>query len=323
MTRSLHNTYAPPDPSFDTRFAVIAYSLVIAVTLFSTYLHHVQPQILSVPSNTDISSWQSPPFKDTYLYDHMTEKERETFLAEGVPKGDDVWYQFGMDLLTLFLALLVFLHSLKYCGFWMSTCFLIGSFVFTGLEESMFILLGRYLPAGVVNAFGEPVTGTYWFTKGGFWFIECPVQACVGWYIIAYSCVLTAGKVFPKRGLLWRAVVGGLIAMTLDLWMDPIVTSPEIVAWVWPKGGHLIIFGIPDSNFVGWFNLIFLFAIFWELLPRLQARWGRARASGLFFLILVGTEIAIAIGMVIYGTIVGLVLVGLGYSSPLMIPQGW
>jgi hypothetical protein len=253
----------------------------------------------------------------------MTESERQKFLDEGVPKGNDIFYQFMMDIFTASLALWVFLHSLKYCGFWMSTCFLIGSFVFTGLEESVFILMGRFFPAGIVNAFGQPVTGTYWFTKGGLWFFECSFQACIGWYVIAYSCVLTAGTVFPKRGLLWRAFVGGMIAMTLDLWMDPIVTSPEIVAWVWPKGGHWIIFGIPDTNFVGWFNLIFLFAIFWEKLPKLQARWGRSRASALFIVILIATELAIAIGMIIYSTIVGIVLVGLGYKAPLMIPKGW
>jgi len=320
MARSLSSAYAPPDHSFDKRFACIAYSLVIIIMLFSTYIHHFQPQILRVPSNTDISSWHYPPFQDTYLYDRMTESERQKFLAEGVPNGDDMWYQFGIDIFTAFLALLVLLHSLKHCGFWMSTCFLIGSFVFTGLEESMFILLGRFLPAGVVNAFGQPVTGTYWFTKGGLWFFECPFMACIGWYVMAYSCVLTAGTVFPKRGLLWRAFVGGMIAMTFDLWADPVVTSPEIVAWVWPKGGHWIIFGIPDTNFVGWFNLIFLFAIFWEMLPKLQARWGRARASVYFMLLLIATELAIAVGMLLYSTIVGIVLVELGYKAPLMIP---
>jgi len=323
MADSLKNAYAPPDPAFDRTFATIAFSLLIMITLATSYVHYAHPGIFRVPSNTDISSWQHPPFEDTCLYEQMRESERQTFLEQGVPLGDNLWFQFGVDFFTLFLGWLVFLHSRKHCGFWMSTCFLIGSFVFTGLEESMFIILGRFIPPGTVNLFGEPITGTYWFTKGGLWFFECPVQACVAWYIIAYSCVLTAGRVFPNRSLLFRAAAGGLIAMTLDLWMDPVVTTPEIVSWVWSKGGPLMFFGIPDTNFVGWFNLIFLFAIFWEKLPKLKERWGRAKASILFFLILIATEVAIAVFMVIYSTLVGILLLGLGYTEPLMIPAGW
>ncbi len=323
MSTSLNDAFAPPNPSFDKKFAVIAYSIVIVITIITTYMHHLKPEIFRVPSNTDIASWQYPPFEDTYLYDHMTEAEREKFLAEGVPHGDNLVYQFIVDILTFLLGYMVFLHAVKYCGFWMSACFLIGSFVFTGLEESMFIIVGRFLPPDIVNAFGEPVTGTYWFTKGFFWFFECPFKACIAWFIIAYSCVLTAGKVFPNRGLIFRAAIGGLIAMMLDLWMDPVVTTPELVEWLWPKGGHLIILGIPDSNFVGWFNLIFLFAIFWEMLPKLEAKLGRAKATVAFFLILLVTEIAIAIFMLVYSTVLGEILKALGYTSAVMIPSGW
>ena len=44
-----------------------------------------------------------------------------------------------VDLFTILLGWICFRHANKYFGFWMASCFLIGSFVFTGLEESMWI----------------------------------------------------------------------------------------------------------------------------------------------------------------------------------------
>ena len=158
---------------------------------------------MKVPDNTDIASWTHPAFEHTVIYDRLTEGERAKLLAEGVPQGDQLLFQFFvMDLFTILLGWICFRHARKYFGFWMASCFLIGSFVFTGLEESMWILLGRFIPQTTSSPLGEPVYGTYWFTKGALWFLETPITACIGWFFLAYSCVLVAGKVFPKMGLL-------------------------------------------------------------------------------------------------------------------------
>jgi len=187
----------------------------------------------------------------------------------------------------------------------------------------MWILLGRFIPETTVNPLGQQVCGTYWFTKGTFWFLETPITACIGWFFLAYSCVLTAGKVFPRMGLLGRAAVGGFIAMGIDLWMDPVVTSPEIVSWVWAKGDVFLFFGIPHTNFVGWFLLIFLFAIFWEKLPDMEQRWGRAKATGIFFLVIFLTEICILIFFAVWMQLLGNLLALLGVEGVLQIPKGW
>jgi hypothetical protein len=322
--------FAPPDPSFDKKFGAIAFGLLLLVILGSTYMHHFQPQVLQVPSNTDIASWTNPAFENTVIYERMTDGAKEKLLSEGVPGGDQLIAQFlGMDLLTILLGWICFRHARKYCGFWMASCFLIGSFVFTGLEESMWILLGRFNPETTSSPLGEPVYGTYWFTKGGFWFFETPVTACIGWFFLAYSCVLVAGKVFPRMGLLGRATVGGLIAMGIDLWLDPIATSPETMnwlgamSWVWAKGDVLLVFGIPHTNFIGWFLLIFLFAIFWENLPRFEERWGRARATLIFYGIIFCTEIAILIFFMIWIAILGSLFASMGIEQAVTIPKGW
>ena len=94
MADSLHGAYAPPDPAFDQRFAKIAFSLLIVITLATSYIHYAHPGIFRVPSNTDISTWQHPSFEDTCLYEQMTENERQAFLEQGVPYGDNLWFQF-------------------------------------------------------------------------------------------------------------------------------------------------------------------------------------------------------------------------------------
>ena len=315
--------FAPPDPSYDRKFASIAFGLLFLTIIASTYLHHFQPQVLRVPDNSDVSSWTHPAFDETTIYDRMTEDEKAKLRSEGVPMGENVLAQFLIgDIFTILMGWICFLHARKYFGLWMASCFMIGSFVFTGLEESMWILFGRFMPESV-SAIGEAVHGTYWFTKGGLWFVEAPVTACVGWFFIAYSCVLIAGKVFPKMGLWGRATVGGLIAMGIDLWVDPVATSPESMSWVWAKGDLCLIFGIPHTNFVGWFLLIFLFAIFWEKLPLMEERWGRAKATLIFYLVIFGAELGILVFFVIWMSVFGHLLSLAGVEHSLKLPAGW
>jgi len=195
-----------------------------------------------------------------------------------------------MDLFTILLGWICFRHARKHFGFWMASCFLIGSFVFTGLEESMWILLGRFSPQTTSSPLGEPVYGTYWFTKGALWFLETPITACIG---------------------------------GIDLWMDPIATSAQLMNWVWAKGDVLLVLGIPHTNFIGWFLLIFLFAIFWENLPRFEERWGRAKATLIFYGIIFVTEIAILIFFMVWIATLGNLFASMGIQQAVTIPKSW
>ena len=120
-----------------------------------------------------------------------------------------------------------------------------------------------------------------------------------------------------------RATVGGLIAMGIDLWMDPIATSAQMMNWVWAKGDVLLVLGIPHTNFLGWFLLIFLFAIFWEKLPRFEARWGRARATLIFYGIIFCTEIAILTFFMVWIALLGNLFASMGIEHAVAIPKGW
>lgn len=307
----------------DVRFGVAAYGLLALVLVASTWIHHFEPHVLRVPRNGDVSSWRSPAFEETLLHEHATPGEREKILAEGVVLKDRYDLQAAGDVFALFMGWICFLHALRHYGFWKASCFLVGSFVFTGLEETIWILSGRFLGGRVENPLGETFFGTYWFTRGIVWFLETPLTACMGWFFIAYACVLTAGKVFPRMGLWGRAAAGGLIAMGIDLWIDPVQTAPEVMSWVWAKGDPLLLFGIPQYNFVGWFLLIFLFAIFWEALPGLEASRGRTGASVRFFGLVLAVPFAVFAVIWLWIYLLGGILSLVGVQGAMRIPRGW
>lgn len=321
---SLDSKTVPVESEFDKKFIKISCSLLIIAIAFFTWLHWSYPEVLRVPSNTDVSSWQYPPFDKTLLYNRMTPEERTTFLTDGLP-GNNLPEILFTEISTILISLLCFFHARKHWGNWMAYSFILGSFAFTGLQESLWIIFGRFTGMAAGPGLGAyEVTGTYWFTKAGLWFIQTPVYVCFGWFYIAYFCVLVAGKVFPNTGLLGRATIGGLIAIGLDLWQDPVMVSPEITRWIWAQSDLIHILGIPVSNFyVGWFMLIFFFAIVWEQLPKWEKKWGRAKATRNFFLILVAADFGIlAMGSVLH-FIIRTILILLGVESTIIIPQGW
>lgn len=279
----------------------VSFSILVLIIVFSTYLHHFRPEILNVPSNSDISTWTNTPLEKTWIYERMTEADKAKMRSEGVP-GTGFLTILVYDLLSALGVWLCFVHARKHHGLWMATCFMVGSFVFTGIQETIMILTGRFwMGAGKVD---PTVWGSYWFPQGLLWFFETPVWVCLCWFLIAYSCVWVAGKVFPNMNLWGRAVLGGLTAMVIDLWEDPVLTSPEIMKWVWAKGDHVSVFDIPHSNFLGWFFLIFVFAIVWErYLPRFEKKWGGWKGSFAFIILLLCANILILSILLIWGTI--------------------
>jgi uncharacterized membrane protein len=135
--------------------------------------------------------------------------------------------------------------------------------------------------------------------------------------------VWVAGKLFPRMGLLGRATIGALIPMSQDLWIDPVATSPENMSWVWAKGDCLLVLGIPQSNFVGWFALIFVFAILWEQLPKWEVRWGRLKATLFFYCTVIVGEIAILAFLFPWCYALKQVLLLFGAEHGVRVPAGW
>ncbi|MHA1264875.1 MAG: carotenoid biosynthesis protein [Candidatus Helarchaeota archaeon] len=204
----------------------------------------------------------------------------------------------------ILIGMLALYHCYKTFGGWKTALFFFGSFLFTGLEENFWILYGHFT--------GQE---TYFFSPYEYylWFGTVPLTVCVGWFFIAYGMVYIGSKLFGRAigeaGLFKSALVGGLLAVNLDLVIDPIAVRN--VWWVWPQATEetFWILGIPLTNFVGWFLLIFLFAILWEKIPPKEAEWGRKKTTLGFFGylgILLGLTLVILILVQILTYVLGL-----------------
>ena len=239
------------------KFFIITTLAITIFIVFTTILHHVYPDVLSVPNT------RGPYNSDNILFELII-----------------------TDVLVILLSALVFYHSFKTNGIIRSTCFLYGSIIFTGLQECFWILTGRF---GVVPQV------TYYFTKGGLWFLEIPLYTCLGWYILAYCCVNVAQTIFRKRKYIFHAVIAGIMATSLDMFIDPVminqgsssIYSDSLGLWVWllDFSERFSIFSIPFTNFFGWFMVIALFAILYGFVlsdKKIEQR-GIKKSAGIFF----------------------------------------
>lgn len=314
--------YSPKGQANKTLLKII-WMVLIATIVISTYIHHFQPQVLNVPSNTDITTWQSPSFENTVIYDRVTDAERQRILTHGIPESSFL-EMFLFDLAALFAGMLCLIHAFRHYGLWLTSCFFIGSFVFTGLQESLWILSGRLLSAVFTHPLGQTIHGSYWFTKGGLWFVETPFYTCISWFYLAYSIVLVVGKVYPGMNIWARAGFSGLLSVMSDIWMDPIATAPEFLRWIWAKGDFFLLLGIPLYNFLGWFLLIAVFAAIWEYLPQWEETWGRTKATVKFFYVCIIADMAIFPMIIVFWFAAApKIALMIGHGHAIALPPGW
>ncbi|MHA1786304.1 MAG: carotenoid biosynthesis protein [Candidatus Helarchaeota archaeon] len=242
---------------FDKKFGITIYSILIGLVAFLTIIHHVFPWILSVP--------------DPNLGPYM------------LPENLRIFELIFWDSTAIFFSIILYIYSIDKHGFYSATLFLTGSIIFTGLQECMWIYGGRF-------GFTFP---TYFFTKAGLWFFDIPLYTCLGWYILAYCCVFLAKNLVGKDKIILTALLGGIFAVMIDLWIDPInVNLGEIALnsgargnWVWEMTNTLDIFSIPFMNFLGWFLVVFLFAILWEKVDdKLKNdEWDKRKSTLIFY----------------------------------------
>ncbi|MHA1292740.1 MAG: carotenoid biosynthesis protein [Promethearchaeota archaeon] len=242
---------------YDKKFLIIITIPLILIIIFSTILHHVYPGILQVPNT------RGPYFMKNILLDLIL-----------------------VDVAGIIVALFVCYHGAKSDGLFKITCFVYGSIIFTGLEECYWILSGRFN----LNPFG-----TYYFTRGGCWFLEIPLFTCLGWFVLAWCCVYISKIIFPNSNYIFHAFLGAIMAVSLDFFIDPVmvnlgsasVYSDSVGMWVWltDPDTSFLIFSIPFFNFLGWFLVIFLFALLYgfTLNDDKIIKRGKTKSALLFF----------------------------------------
>jgi putative membrane protein len=110
-----------------------------------------------------------------------------------------------------------------------------------------------------------------------------PVLTPLSWWLIVYCAYNTTNLIFgdlrilksnrqrAPLALLLMASLDGLMAMNLDMLLDPLMTCPERKRWVWEFGGAY--FNIPIKNFIGWFLVAFTVSLLIRIYDVLKGRF--------------------------------------------------
>lgn len=88
---------------------------------------------------------------------------------------------------------------------------------------------------------------------------KVPLWVGIGWGCIAYVCARTAGLLTEHLAI--RPMVAGLLAMNIDLSLDPV--AEHFGFWKWHNAPALGYFGVPFDNFIGWIMIVGSYA--WSL----------------------------------------------------------
>jgi len=199
--------------------------------------------------------------------------------------------QIVYEAFVYILAAVCLYHGVKKFGRWKTLLFFFGSFFYTGFEENIMIISGRVMPDLI---FGFPKTYAFNYNNYTLWIMAVPIVVFTAWFVIAYSAVHIGSYIF-KTSFVKQAAFGGLLAMEMDMMIDPIAVRYNWWGWfaepnqaIWILGDPNlevpISNGIPFSNFLGWFMLIFLFAIYWKKITNKEEKWGVRKCIIIFFL---------------------------------------
>ena len=101
---------------------------------------------------------------------------------------------------------------------------------------------------------------------------------CGSCLFLAEGLLARPGRdMLTQRRLWWQVpLITGVIAVVLDLFIDPVAVAAGY--WVWFVQGT-VYYGIPLLNYVGWFVLMFLAPLAWILIAR-HRQWSYWQKGG-------------------------------------------
>ncbi len=168
-------------------------------------------------------------------------------------------------VVTYALSALVFIHSVKFRGWYKTLIFLFGAIIVSGTGENVNIIMGGYYYPGSVFM---------------VYYYHAPLDICFGWFVILYCGEFFSHTIIsnfngslasigvgtePEHGVdkwflkttIIRAAFAGLVAVSFDMFMDPVSVFNEWWIWKW----YSVYFeGIPIFNYIGWFfNFFFTY----------------------------------------------------------------
>ncbi len=146
-------------------------------------------------------------------------------------------------------------------GSWPVTAIMALPLLFTVLHSGWTLSWRRAVPlllgAASVGFFFEELGlkyetvfgGAYSYQTSGIFIGNVPLLVILYWPVFIYLAYCITNVVVRWKFLPLMVVADGLIAVSIDLFLDPIQVSAG--SWQWLGGGWY--FGIPIGNFIGWF----------------------------------------------------------------------
>jgi len=135
--------------------------------------------------------------------------------------------------------------------------------------------------------------GNFLITIGG-----APVSICAGWAVIIYAFMELSETI--KTGIAVKSFITALMALALDLVMDP------ICIWLgyWKYNVPGIWFNVPWQNLVGWVTVVFIYSYLTRYVNTLKNVEGFFKPLLVFLLSLICLGVYTALMLVLMGVLV-------------------
>lgn len=153
-------------------------------------------------------------------------------------------YEAGLPL----LCLIVVARSWRKRGAAITSREFIFGFLLSQSVEFLAVQYGRYrYPDWVV-----------YFPPSPAW---VPLGIGLGWAAFVPVVMCLSERILGRRSALWKlGALDGLLAVGIDLVLDPAVSGEPLRMWLWHGDGMTLyrywLMGVPVFNFVGWVLLI-------------------------------------------------------------------
>jgi uncharacterized membrane protein len=232
---------------------------------------------------------------------------------------DFIKYYDSFNLITILIEIstylivgFLFYHGFKKYGIKKMSLYFLGIFFLGTIVEHYMILSGFYTEY-ILHS-----TKTYYYNLHlyTFWIGAVPIVVPLAWFILTYSSYQIAETVFlqeKKHVLLKRALLAGMLGMTIDFIIDPIIIRRS--GWIWLNnlGDTFWFLQVPMTNFLGFFLIVssfnYYFVWFWESFIPKRTSWHQLIHIIVYFVMILIPFLIVVIlliGFVILQAIFGL-----------------
>jgi len=199
-----------------------------------------------------------------------------------------------LPILIIFLffdAISIFMGDLKYYSvFFIFIYVFFHCYITKGFSKSI-----MFFSITIVFSFFSELFGTIWGgIYGAYYYLprpplmvfdSVPIQTPFSWSVIIYTCycltniIVGSHKIksiqVTKYGvnlpfflsIIFLSLIDATAAMNIDMMMDPIAANHS---WVWIFGGPY--YGVPITNFIGWFAVTFCSTIIFRFFEQTKKK---------------------------------------------------